>query len=575
MVTEMSLQSGCSPAAEEVIAPCASADSMGLALNEPSRHSPSGSLNSSLPSSGVPVSDGKSPPARRSSFVDTFNLAKSCLEANGIVRSAEKDDVQGPNRAQSLVLEKPLAFMFEDCAESILELGYDRARRLFSTFAETIYPIYPCIDLDSTGWLLDALFGRTAREGNNHTSQCPPINVTKIDIIKALLGLTLLMEDDTTSPLGRHIQRHVYWTVEKLITGTSPDTDDIIMATLMSLYFLQKSEYMKAWRLIGLASKACYELGLHQASDENQSRAQAPSSLSLKALFCSIYILDRTVSFITDLPYATKDEDIDERCFDLGASAPFVTVTVEYTRLIHEIIGLLKKLSAMSAVENRQHKEYLDYQVQRLPDKFRDLTAIAQSSDSFHQDSVLMDDLEICLAVRVNHARMMLRKPLLHSFLGDREKQRAAVVSIECAKDAVFLCSKLISKPASSKCLRGAYEYFLVSSLAIILLIVSQDPKTYGPDSREAFQEAIKILEVSKCRHFGSQSLCFTLEQLYRIGDHLYMPKDVSQDFGNFDLGQFLFDPQCVTPHDVQTLDDNIFNLFGMNRSWPGNNSYV
>ncbi|KAF9768163.1 hypothetical protein IL306_014560 [Fusarium sp. DS 682] len=440
---------------------------MSLALNEPSRHSPSGSLNSSLPSSGVPVSDGKSPAARRSSFVNTFNLAKSCLEANGIVRPAEKDDLQGPNRAQSLVLEKPLAFMFEDCVESILELEYDRARRLFSTFADTIYPIYPCVDLDSAGWLLDALFGRATREGNNHTSQSPPINVTKVDILKALLGLTLLVEDDTTSPLGRHIQRHVDWTVEKLVTGTGPDTDDIVMATLM------------------------------------------------------------------------------------GASAPFLTVTIEYTRLASEITGSLKP-SAKSAVENRQRKEYLDYKVQCLRDKFRDLTAIAQSSDSSHQDSVLMDDLETFLAVRVNHARMMLRKPLLHSYLGDREKQQAAAVSIECAKDAVFLCSRVISKPAPSKCLRGAYEYFLVSSLAIILLIVSQDPRTYGPDSREAFQEAIKILEASKCQHFGSQNLCFTFEQLIKIGEHLYMPKDdnmsVSQDFGDVDLGQFLFDPQCAAP---------------------------
>ncbi|KAF4337271.1 glutathione S-transferase [Fusarium beomiforme] len=543
--------------AEEVIAPCASADSMSLALNEPSRHSPSGSLNSSLPSSGVPVSDGKSPAARRSSFVDTFKLAKSCLEANGIVRPAEKDDVQGPNRTQSLVLEKPLAFMLEDCAESILELEYDRARRLFSTFVDTIYPIYPCVDLDSVGWLLDALFGRATREGNNQTLQSPPINVTKVDILKALLGLTLLVEDDTTSPLARHLQRHVDWTVEKLVTGTGPDTDDIVMATLMSLYFLHKSEHMKAWRLIGLASRSCYELGLHQASDENQSRAQAPSSLSLRELFCSIYILDRTVSFMTELPYATKDEDIDEECFDLGASAPFLTVTIEYTRLIPEIFALLKP-SAKSAVEIRQHKEYLDYQVQRLQDKLRDLTAIAQSSDSFHQDSVLMDDLETFLAVRVNHARIILRKPLLHSYLGDREKQQAAAVSIECAKDAVFLCSRVISKPAPSKFLRAAYEYFLVSSLAIILLIVSQDPRTYGPDSREAFQEAIKILEASKCRHFGSQNLCFTFEQLIKIGEHLYMPKDgstpVSQDVGDVDLGQFLFDPQCAAPRTKLTI---------------------
>jgi hypothetical protein len=89
-----------------------------------------------------------------------------------------------------------------------------------------------------------------------------------------------------------------------------------------------------------------------------------------------------------------------------------------------------------------------------------------------------------------------------------------------------------------------------VSSLAIILLIVSQDPKTYGPESRDAFQEAIRILQVSKCRNFACGNLSFTFEQLIRIGERLHMPKDSNtpllQDFGDIDMGQLLEDPQCV-----------------------------
>jgi hypothetical protein len=226
---------------------------------------------------------------------------------------------------------------------------------------------------------------------------------------------------------------------------------------------------------------------------------------------------------------------------------------MEYTRLNSEIMGLLKP-STKSAAESRQHKEYLDYKVQRLRDQLRDLTAAARSSISLNnhwnplQNDVLMNDLEIFLEVRINHARILLRKPLLHSYKGDREKLAAAAVCIQCAKDTIFLCSSVINKAVPLKCLRSSYEYFTVSSLAIILLVVSQDPETYGPECRDAFQEAIRILQVSKCRHFAAQNLCFTFEQLIRIGERLNMPKDdnmpLLQELGDMDMGQLLADPQ-------------------------------
>jgi hypothetical protein len=546
MPTEMSLEREYSPLTEDTATSRVSAISGGDTSSEASRPlaQTSNNLGASLQ---TPAATKKSPTARRSSFVDTFSLARSCLEANGIVEK----DVRGSMSKPCLTLEQSLASASDDCLESVLELGYDRARHLFITFAETIYPIYSCVDLHSTERVLDAVFGHPA----NHTSQPDPITPTKIDILKALLGLTLIIEDDNASHLARHLQRYVDWSVEKVIMGRGPDFDDVTMATLMSLYFFHKSEHMKAWRLISLASRTCFELGFHQTPDEIQNTTQITGSFSMRELFCCVYVLDRTFSFATNLPHTTKDEDIGEKCFDLGTSAPFLVVTMEYVRLNSEITGLLKT-SPKSVAEGRQQKEYLDYKIQRLRDQFRDLMAAARSTVSPSnpwdplQNGVLMNDLETFLEVRICHARILLRKSLLHSYKGDREKTEAAVVCIQCAKATIFLCSGVINKAVPLKCLRSSYEYFTVSSLAIILLVVSQDPETYGPDSRHAFQEAIRILQVSKCRTFASDNLCFTFDQLLRIGERLHMPKDndttLLQDFGDIDMGQLLADAQCV-----------------------------
>ena len=234
-------ESESSPTADDGAAPRASVNSSSLLLHEPTRLSPpssqtNGSLNTSFQTSGVHANDDMPLAVRRSSFVHTFNLAKSCLEANGIVGPAEQNLFGGSNTGACLALERPLASDFDEYVGSILDLGYDRAKRLFSTFAGTMHPIYPCVDLSAAEWLLDALFRGSAGKRTNETSQPPPISLTKIDILKALLGLTLLVEGDGASPLALHLQRYIDWTVEKLIIGRGPDIDDIVMATLMVRY---------------------------------------------------------------------------------------------------------------------------------------------------------------------------------------------------------------------------------------------------------------------------------------------------------------------------------------------------
>lgn len=94
---------------------------------------------------------------------------------------------------------------------------------------------------------------------------------------------------------------------------------------------------------------------------------------------------------------------------------------------------------------------------------------------------------------------MLLRKPLFRADIDNREKRGAAGVAIIGVKETMSLCSRAIDQSILLKCLRGSRELFIISSLAIIVLVVSQDPETCGPESREAVQTAIDIIGVSKC----------------------------------------------------------------------------
>lgn len=183
---------------------------------------------------------------------------------------------------------------------------------------------------------------------------------------------------------------------------------------------------------------------------------------------------------------------------------------MEYTRLNSDILAFLRTRTRSDG-ESRQDKDYLEYKVQHLQGKFRDLVAMAQStapqSDSWNplRDDVLMSNLETFVSVRAPHARMLVRKPLLRADIDNRQKRAAAGVAIICVKETISLCSRAIDQSILLKYLRGSCEFFVISSLAIIVLVVSQGPETYGPESREAVQTAIDILGVSKCRNFTNQ----------------------------------------------------------------------
>ena len=80
---------------------------------------------------------------------------------------------------------------------------------------------------------------------------------------------------------------------------------------MQSEYHFQQDEEVQAYRINGLASRMCIEIGLHRGetlfkrfnNDEERSWA-------IK-LFWSIYVLDRRWSMGTGMPFAVQDTDID------------------------------------------------------------------------------------------------------------------------------------------------------------------------------------------------------------------------------------------------------------------------
>jgi hypothetical protein len=79
------------------------------------------------------------------------------------------------------------------------------------------------------------------------------------------------------------------------------------------VYYYQNDELVLAWRKIGGAARMCLELGLHKHSGPPADEIARRQVSWVSKMFWVIYVLDHRYSFMTNLPFTFRDEDIDPR----------------------------------------------------------------------------------------------------------------------------------------------------------------------------------------------------------------------------------------------------------------------
>lgn len=76
-------------------------------------------------------------------------------------------------------------------------------------------------------------------------------------------------------------------------------------------YHFYNDNEVQAYRIIGLAARGCFEMGLHRSDIVSRMFADAEEVKWAIRLFWVIYYLDRRYSFGTGMPFAMQDADID------------------------------------------------------------------------------------------------------------------------------------------------------------------------------------------------------------------------------------------------------------------------
>ncbi|KAI0906924.1 hypothetical protein F4823DRAFT_51329 [Ustulina deusta] len=201
-------------------------------------------------------------------------------------------------------------------ARPLLNMGYGEVLQNLTTFEHEVLPVYPCIVMGIARDRFEAIFSGSSA---SPAAEPPEMNVDLIDIElgKVTLAIAMLIRTDDDNPLIPEVERHLIWNVDDAMRQGVVQVEDIVMAILLTIFFIVKDQLVKAWRMCGFAARSCLELGLHKQIPRTHTDDSHDDPEFLADIFNCVYDLDRRIGFITAMPLSLRDEDISESVFDL------------------------------------------------------------------------------------------------------------------------------------------------------------------------------------------------------------------------------------------------------------------
>lgn len=456
-----------------------------------------------------------------SNFVHSLNLARSVLEQRGVLSIPVDHITPDGSESKDAAQSQHTATAMLRATRPILDIGYEGVLHYLTTFKLEIYTIYPCINLGFAKQRIDLMFRLPSVSSKGKVEEVE-LDLIDVEITKAVLAIAMLIEGKE-SPLSSDMKSRLVWSTDQSMNQETAQVEDVIMASLLAIYFILKDEAVKAWRMAGIASKSCIELGMHNNSFYEGRSPSLDQSAFLGTLFCCVYDLDKRCSFFTNLPWTLHDKSIDQSVLNIGPRHPFLSAMVALNRIHAEIIELINS-SSTEKKESDERAEYLDFRVQKLVEGIPQTGFFPPESAVVHQSSRQMA-LKALFQLRTNHIRMLTHIPSLSSAQALACRPRSARTLISLARSTVELHTATIMVDGVSRFIRPIFDKILMGSVSCMFLAASYDPGEYGPMCSNDFHSALDTLSQCDFSLSGLKSKIWcTLEDLRSIGQSIQMP---------------------------------------------------
>ncbi|KAL6689779.1 hypothetical protein J3F84DRAFT_353933 [Trichoderma pleuroticola] len=378
--------------------------------------------------------------------------------------------------------------------------------RLIRVFQEEVESVYPCLD---TNYLISNApevirLGKLSKDATQSISDKEDscVGFKDLQLAKIAIATAMVIEGHGKSDNSTIMVTSVEGSVMSILRPI-PGLKDLQLLILLSIYYFHIDEDLLAWRTIGLACREALILGLHRRITLLETFPMKEHRDLAVRVFWTIYVLDRRWSFGTNLSFALVDRDIDMELPEPGQDFAYLQCMVGYGRLCSTMWDALMP-SGFHANENPEEKTMeLDTKIQEwlesVPVQLR--LCHPRLGLATRAQPPVLHRLRALLYLRGNHFRILIYRYYLLGPNRIKNWYRNAWLAVEIAQDSIQVLVHLNDSSDIYRRQQAAFNYFLLSALAILFLAVCNDPETFAAPCKKSFHSAIELL-----RHFSSQS---------------------------------------------------------------------
>jgi len=168
---------------------------------------------------------------------------------------------------------------------------------------------------------------------------------------------------------------------------------------------------------------------------------------------------------------------------------------------------------------------YLDYQIlqwqKSIPESLRFRPSSDISNANQKAPSKALRRFRVLMHLRGLHIRIFLHRPVLHSATSIMENRELAQIVVGLAKDTINVLTELNQKSDIYRTQQRVFNWFLLSSLAVLFLAVSHAPVEFSRQVREEFYMALDIVKGFSSNSHTSRKLWKTIKSLKEIAPRL------------------------------------------------------
>ncbi|KAH7374834.1 fungal-specific transcription factor domain-containing protein [Plectosphaerella cucumerina] len=432
----------------------------------------------------------------RSAF--SLRIAESSLTRMGIGSS----EVPPPSAPESRTgspgpssPEPPPAAPSGSGPDPLLSFPTTEIIRLLDVFQEEVESVYPFIETSELApnvtQILDIVYGPPT---DTTSPQVRKSRQKDLRIIKVAVATAIVIEahgrNDDSARLVDSVESEI-----SVASRVDVDLKEVQLNTMLSIFYFHCDEELLAWRLIGTAARAALEMGLHRKQSLIDNFPEVHHrNLAVRVFWC-IYALDRRWSFGTSLSFALHDRDIDPELPEPGEDFLYLGCMVAYGRLCSRVWEALPPFG--STCIPKDTAAYLDYMAQNW------LASIPRELQLRHprlglaprMQPRVLHRLRALLYLRGNNIRTILKRQHVLSTAAIEADVRAARNVVDIAQDSLQVLVHLNDSSDIYARQQSAFNYFLLSSLAVIFLAVCHAPAMFADQCRDSFLAALELVK--------------------------------------------------------------------------------